>query len=49
MKKLYTLLMFAFISLGVFAQTTIYTESFEDTVGYTLSHVFDDGFRITIT
>jgi len=36
--------MFAFISLGVFAQTTIYTESFEDTVGYTLSHVFDDGF-----
>jgi DNA/RNA endonuclease YhcR with UshA esterase domain len=44
MKKLYTLLMFAFISLGVFAQTTIYTESFEDTVGYTLSHVFDDGF-----
>lgn len=45
MKKLYTLLMFAFISLGVFAQTTIYTESFEDTVGYTLSHVFDDGFN----
>lgn len=44
MKKFYLLFLSAIITLGLSAQTTIYTQSFEDTIGYTLSHVFDDGF-----
>lgn len=33
------------VSIAVKAQTIIYSESFEDTLGWTLSNKFDDGFE----
>ncbi len=46
MKKLLLNLLGVFaVVTTVNAQTTFYSESFEDTLGWTLSHKFDDGFE----
>lgn len=46
MKKLILNLLGVLMAItAINAQTTIYSESFEDTLGWTLSHKFDDGFE----
>lgn len=43
MKKILLPLLLAFVSLTSNAQQVFFQESFEDTLGWTISHLFDDG------
>ena len=44
-KVLLSVFSFCLLTIGLQAQSTFYSESFEDTLGWKLSNQFDDGYE----